>query len=247
MQSSTTFHPAISVAIVGALVTVAACGSSEPTAPVDFGDKIAFTAALVQSLDSTGQVIVQANPGNGTLKSLVDSTLLVFTVGIEAKRVDVATNLTSAPIYWVGIHRAISRASGSFSTWTLVGMDNPSHLGNLIEVSGFAQSSNATPPSSVSGTIGDGTGVVNGLMLQVANGGVVTQWNASGGTVSFSSDAPAGACPNFTPTPNMTCALETMHVHFNAQAASGSGGAGARQAAIGTDVAIPTMRLTYTP
>jgi hypothetical protein len=247
MQRSLSFRPRNLGAIVGAISALAACGSSDTTEPVNAPDKLSFTTAQVKSLDSTGQVIVQTNPNNGTLRSLVDSTLLVFTVGVEAKRVDVTTNLTAAPMYWVGIHRAISRATGSFSTWTLVGMDDPSHLGNLIEVSGFAQSSNATPPASISGTIGDGTGSVNGLLLQVANGGVVTQWNASSGTVSFSSDAPAAPCPNFTPTPNMTCALETMHVHFGAQAATGSGGASGKQAAISPDVAIPAMRLTYTP
>jgi len=250
MQRSLSFRPRNVAAIVGAIGAIsalAACGSSDTTAPVNAPDKLSFTTAQVKSLDSTGQVIVQTNPNNGTLRSLVDSTLLVFTVGVEAKRVDVTTNLTAAPMYWVGIHRGISRATGSFSTWTLVGMDDPSHLANLIEVSGFAQSSSATPPASVTGTIGDGTGSVNGLLLQVANGGVVTQWNASSGTVSFSSDAPSGACPNFTPTPNTTCALETMHVHFGAQAASGSGGASGRQAAISPDVAIPAMRLTYTP
>src|SRR5215208_1556856 len=111
--------------------TTLSCGDSESTGPTGVPDKLSFTAAQVQSLDSTGQVIVQANPGDGNLKSLVDSTLMVLTAGVEAKRVNIVTNLTSAPLYVVGVHRAIARAGGSFSTWTLVAIDDPSHLANL--------------------------------------------------------------------------------------------------------------------
>jgi hypothetical protein len=235
-------------ASVGALVAAAACGS-DGTSPTDNGnnnapDNIQFTSAQVKSLDSTGQVMVAANPGNPDLKSLLDSTFTVFTAGIQAKRVDISTNLTTAPLYLVGIHRAISHATNSFSTWTLVALDDPSHLGSLIEVSGFAQNSTSTPPVSVSGSIG--TGFVNAMFLQVGNAGAVTQWHAGSGTVAFTSDAPGAACPGFTPTPIVTCAMETMHVTFNVSATGGSGGAGARQASVSTTVDVPTMRLTYT-
>jgi hypothetical protein len=190
--------------------------------------------------------MTQANPGNPTLKSLVDSTLLVLTAGVEAKRLDVTTNLTTKPLYFVGVHRAVNRgAGGAFSTWTLVGMDDPSKLTSIVEVSGFAQTQNGAAPTSVSGTIGDGTGVVNGQLLEVATGGVVTQWSANTGTVSFSSSASGAACPNFPQTGNITCTLETMRVRFTMNA-PGSGGATARSASVSTDVDVPTMRLTYT-
>jgi hypothetical protein len=155
---------------------------------------------------------------------------------------DVTTNLTSAPLYFVGIHRVVTHASGgSFSTWNLTGIDDPSHLTSLIEVSGFAQSTTATAPTSVSGTIGDGTGIVNGLLLSVASGGSVTEWFGSSGSVSFSSTGSTTACPNFsTATPNLTCTLETMHVHFTVNASNG------HQASITSDVDVPAMRLTYT-
>ena len=152
----------------------------EPTYPPGAPEVLQLTTKHVGSLDSTGRVITQANPGNGSLKSLVDSTLLVLTAGVEAKRLDVATNLTTEPLYFVGVHRAVSRGNSAFSTWTLVGMDNPSKLTSIVEVSGFAQTANGTPPTSVSGTIGDGTGVVNGLLLAVANGGSVTEWRPTG-------------------------------------------------------------------
>ena len=234
----------LAIVICGASALIAC---SDTTTPI-VGDSITFTAAAVRSLDSTGAAIETANPTNGTLKSLVDSTLLVFTAGVAAQRLDVTTNLTAAPLFFVGIHRVVNQSAGSsFSTWTVVGMDDPSQLANLVEVSGFAQASGTTAPSSVSGTIGDGTGVVNALFLQVATGGSVTQWNAGSGTVSFSSDAAGAACPNFTPTAKVTCALETMHVQFAATASNGSSGAGARQASIATSMAVPAMRLTITP
>jgi hypothetical protein len=229
-----------------ALLLATACGTDN-TSPSLPADRLQLTAAQVKALDSSGQAIVQANPGNADLKSLVDSTLMVLTAGVEARRVGITTNLTTAPLYLVGVHRAVARSTGSWSTWTLVAIDDPAKLVNLIEVSGFSQSTGATAPPAVSGTIGDGTGIVNAMLLQVAAGGAVTQWRASTGTVSFSSDAPGAACPGFVPTPIVTCALETMHVRFAANAPSGTGGAGARNAALATESDVPAMRLTYTP
>ena len=114
-------------------------------------------------------------------------------------------------------------------------------------MSGFAQSSSGTPPASVSGTIGDGTGIVNAMLLQVGGSGAVTQWRANTGSASFTSGAPGTPCPGFTTTTTISCTLETMHVRFVANASAGSGGAGARSATVATDVDVPAMRLTYTP
>jgi len=223
-----------------------ACGDSGSTGPGTTADVLELTTRQIGALDSTGQVITQANPGNASLKSLVDSTLLVLTAGVQARRLDVTTNLTTKSLYFVGVHRAVSGASASFSTWTLVGMDDPEKLTSLVEVSGFAQSATATPPASLTGTIGDGTGLVNGLLLAVGNGGSVTEWRSTSGTASFSSSAPGAACPNFTATGNITCTLETMRVRFAVNAPNGTGGAGARSASVATEVDVPTMRLTYT-
>ena len=235
------------VAVVGALVSVVACGSDDPS-PTGTGNNnapetIQFTAGSVKSLDSTGQVMVAANPGNPDIRYLLDSTFTVFTAGVQAKRIDLSTNLTTAPLYFVGIHRTFSSPGNSSSTWTLIALDDPSHLGSLIEVSGFAQNASSTAPSTVSGSIG--TGFVNANLIQVATGGAVTMWHAGSGTVSFTSDAPGATCPGFTPQPRVTCAMETMHVTFNVSASSGTGGAGARQASVPTTVDVPAMRLTY--
>lgn len=218
--------------------------STDSTHTPPTGDSFVMTSHQASSLDSTGRAVVTSNPGNGSLKSLLDSTLLVFTAGITAKRVDVSTDLTTVPLYFVGIHRVVARATGSFSTWNVVGMDDPEALVNLIEVSGFAATATATAPTSVSGSIG--TGAVNALFLKVAAGGAVTQWSANSGTVSFSSDAATVACPVPNPSANMTCAIETMHVHFNVTAATDMNGGSGRHATVATDVDIPTMRLTYT-
>jgi hypothetical protein len=228
------------------VASLAACGDSGSTDPVSVPEVRQLTTKEVGSLDSTARVITAANPGNGTLKSLMDSTLLVLTAGVEAKRLDVTTNLTTKPLYFVGVHRAVTRGATSFSTWTLVGMDDPAKLTSIVEVSGFTQNATATPPTSVSGTIGDGSGLVNGLLLTVGDGGAVTQWNGSSGAVSFSSTPGTTACPTFPPSGNITCTLETMRVHFTVNAPNAAGGAGARSASISTDVDVPTMRLTYT-
>jgi hypothetical protein len=244
LRSSFAVRVLVTAATFAAL---AACGS-DSTSPSNGNnnspDNLQFTTAQVKSLDSTGQVIVAANPGNADLKSLLDSTFAVFTAGIQAKRIDVSTNVTSAPLYFVGIHRAFSHGGSSSSTWTLIALDDPSHLGSLIEVSGFAQNSTSAAPSSVAAPIGNG--IVNAMFLQVGAGGSVTQWHAGTGSVSFSSDAPGAACPGFTATAVVTCAIETMHVAFNASATGGSGGAGARQASVATTIDVPAMRLTYT-
>jgi hypothetical protein len=231
--------------LICAALAVAACGGDKVAGPVTVADQLVLTDPLVKSLDSTAQVIVQANSGDPELKSLVDSTLLTLSSGVTMQRLDVSTDLTSRPLYFVIVHRAVSHTGGSFSTWTLVGFDDPAHLGNLIEVSGFAQSSTTSAPSSVSGTIGDGTGIVNAMLIQVGNGGTVTKWNAGSGTASFSSDSPGATCPSFTAQPRVTCSLESSRVHFSANASSGS--AGSRRAAIASDVSVPGIRLTFTP
>jgi hypothetical protein len=174
----------------------------------------------------------------------VDSTLLVLTAGVEAKRLDVTTNLTTKPLYFVGVHRAVTRGTTSFSTWTLVGMDDPSKLTSLVEASGFAQNNTANPPTSVAGPIGNGN--TNGLLLSVGDAGAVTEWRPDNGSVSFSSTPGTSACPNFPATGNITCTLETMHVRFSMTAPNGTNGAGARSAAIAAEVDVPAMRLTYT-
>jgi len=226
----------------------AACSDSKGTGPGNTPETIVLTTGQVASLKSAGQTIANSNPSDPDLKALLDSTLGVLTAGVEARRLDVTTDLTTAPLYFVGLHRTASYPNTAWSTWTLVGFDDPSHLTALVEVSGFAQVANATPPSTVTGTIGDGTGIVNALMIQVGSGGTVTKWNAGTGTASFRSDAAGAACPNFTP-PNshISCAVETEHLQFTANAASGSGGAGARQTSLSTESSVSAMRLIYTP
>jgi hypothetical protein len=227
------------VLVIGAVAGVAC--NSESTSPPIGDDNLVLTPARLTSLDSTARIIKQTNATNPELQSLVDSTLLVFTAGVTAKRIDLSTNLTSAPLYFVGIHRAVTSASGSYSTWNITGMDDPANLTSIVEVSGFAPSSGTTPPADLSGTIGGG-GFVNAQLLHVAAGGVVTQYHAGTGTVSFSSGASGDACPGFTPTATITCTLETMHVHFNV---SYSNGISSVTAIVPSDVDIPTMRLNY--
>jgi hypothetical protein len=228
------------------LLATAACGGTDTAGPNQPPDQLVLSAGQVRSLDSTGTVIEQANPNDGTLKSLVDSTLLVLTSGVVAKRIDVSTDLTADPLYFVVVHRVyVHAAGGSFSTWNVIGMNDPSHLTSLVEASGFAQSGGATAPDSVSGAIGDGTGIVNGLLLSVGSGGAVIEWFGSSGTASFVSGAGSAPCANFPAVPNVTCTLETVRLHFSTNASGGSGGTAAKHASVASDVEVPGLRLTY--
>ena len=233
--------------IASALICIAAiaCGGSDSTGPQNGPDKIVLTGGQVHALDSAGQAIVAANPGNATLKAIVDSTLQALTVGAELRRLDVTTNITTKPLYFIGIRRTASISNHSYSTWNVVGFDDPNHLTVLVEVSGFAENGTPTPPTTVTGTIGDGTGIVNAHFIEVGSGGSVTMWDAGTGTASFRSDAATGACPNFTPpNPGLTCQLETTNLLF---AATASSGAGSRQASLATEAAVSAMKMTYSP
>ena len=218
-----------------ALVAVSAC-SDKATAPLPPSDQIEFTDAQINSLDSTGRALERNNSSDPTVKALVDSTLLVLTSGIVAKRLDVTTDLTSAPLYFVGVHRVYTGAA-SFSTWTVIGMDDPSHLTSIVEVGAFSPSNTEL----ISGPLSD---VLNGLLLSVGAGGAVTEWFASSGSGSISSSATGTSCPNFLATPHVTCTLETMHVSFSIAGSSASSGSGGRQASV-SPVDVPAMRLTY--
>ena len=235
------------IAATLALVGAACTDSTEPGSTV-VPDAISLTASQLRSLDSTAQVIAAANPADADLRALADSTLTALSSGVQARRLPVTTNLTTAPLYFVGIHRVFDRAGASSATWTLVGFDDPAHLTRLFEVGGFAQNGSATAPSSVSGTIGVAGNIGNGIMLQVGNGGTVTEWRANGGTASFASDAAGAACPNFTNTARVTCTLETMHVSFNVTGATTAGTSGAPlTAALPATADVQAMRLTYAP
>ncbi|HEY2855087.1 MAG TPA: hypothetical protein VGJ18_19680 [Gemmatimonadaceae bacterium] len=219
-------------------LAIGACHKSDLTAPSTPSDQIVFTPAQINSLDSTGHVLEQSNSSDPNVRAFVDSTLLVLTSGVVAKRLNVTTDLTSAPLYFVGVHRVFTGAA-SFSTWTVVGMDDPSHLASIVELGGYAPSNT----DGVSGAVGGG--VLDGLLLSVGTGGSVTEWFVSSGSGSIFSSAAGSACANFPPTPNVTCSLETMHVSFSIAGSTSSPTNGTRQAAVSA-VDIPAMRLTYT-
>jgi len=231
---------------IATLTLVAAC-SSDVTGPTGPPGVVQLTAAQVNSLDSAVNVAADNNPGNQDVRTLADSALDVLAAGVQAKQIDINTDVTTAPLMFVGIHRAYTVAgSTSFSTWTVVGFNDPAHVSTLIDLGGYA-AGGTTPPNSASGGIG-GSGVGNARFFQLGSGGAVTDWIVSSGNESFVSDSitPGGPCPGFKPIPHVTCSTETMHVHFDVQAAgSTDGSAGARHASALTDVDVPTMRLDY--
>jgi hypothetical protein len=242
----TSMRPHILLAFVAGMALVAACGD-EPTTPALTGEIITLSPSQVTSLATRSDAVADANPSNGSFRSFVDSTLLALQAGVQMKRLDVTTNLTTAPLYFVGIHRVVNQANGgAFSTWTLVGFEDPANFANIVQLSGFAASATGTAPVSLSGIIGDGTGKVNGQLLQVT-GNTIATFNYSTGSASFVSSEPSGPCPNGSPQPKTVCTLEMMTVKFSVSATQSVTGSLMRNASVATEVAVPTMRLTYTP
>jgi hypothetical protein len=226
-----------------------ACGndaqsSTEPPS----GDQFTLSSAQFNAMVDRGEALADDNPGNASLRSFVDSTLQALQAGVEMKRLDVVTNLTDKPLYFIGIHRVSNQANGSsFSTWTLIGFEDPANFTSVVQTSGFAQSSTGTAPSSVSGPIGDGSGIINGQLLLIGANGTVSTFNYSSGSASFRSDAQGAQCPKINPSPATVCTIETMHVTFTVSATQSPTGSLMKQASVTTEVSVPAMRLTYTP
>jgi hypothetical protein len=228
----------LSVGFAATLLILACDG--DPTTPTPAPAQLTLSADQVSAMNARAGQVMSTNPSNTSFTAFVDSTLLVLQAGVTMRRLDVTTNLTSAPMYFIGLHRVVTQANGSsFSTWTLVGLEDPATFANVIQVSGFAQSSFAA-----SGAIG--SGYANGQLLQVQSDGMVAVWNYSTGHANFVSDLPTAACPNGSPQPKLTCNLETMHVAFTVQSAQSAGSSVTRSASV-TDVTVPALRLTYTP
>jgi len=237
------------LALGAAIVVALGCGTDTPAGPEPpTGAEFTLTQAQLSALATRVDQLIDANPANGSLRSLVDSTLLALQAGVVMKRLDVETDLTTAPLYFIGIHRVVHQpGGGSFSTWTLVGFEDPANFANIVQTSGFAPSATSTAPSAVSGTIGDGSGIVNGQLLQVGANNSVATFNFSAGSASFSSDAPTSPCPNGNPEPRTVCTLESMRVTFSVTATESMTSSLARHAWMTNEATVPTIRLTYTP
>jgi hypothetical protein len=226
---------------LGAAVSagLAACGDNAMIA-ASANDTVVLTAAQVSALQNAAVSLRGSNPLNADVRSLVDSTLLVLTAGVQARRVNLTTTLSPAPQYFVGIHRVFPHTGGSSSTWNVVGMDDFAALHSIVEISGFAQNSTGTAPETTTGTIG--TGFANVVMMEINSSGGVATWHASSGAASFASTPLGTPCPGFTATARVSCTLETMRVTFTGTGSN----AGVTRAASLTSVDVPAMRLTYT-
>jgi hypothetical protein len=222
--------------------------NDDPLSPPPTGEQFTLSQAQFDAMVGRGDAVADANPGNTSLRSFVDSTLQALQAGVQMQHLDVTTNLTDQPLYFIGIHRVVNQSNGtSFSTWTLIGFEDPANFKSVVQTSGFAQSSSGAAPSSVSGTIGDGTGTINGQLLLINANGTVATFNYSSGSASFRSDAPSASCPKTNPAPATVCTLETMHVKFTVSATQAATGSLERHASIAGEMAVPAMRLTYTP
>jgi hypothetical protein len=224
-----------------ALLSLCGCGDSGTQPPVST-DLLVLSAHQLSALDSTGQVIQESNPSNTTVRTLNDSVLTALAAGVALKHVDLVTDVTTAPLYFIGIHRVINHAGGgSSATWTVIGLDAPEDLTAMIEAGGYAEGGATAAPSTMSGQIGDT--FVNARFWRVAAGGALTEWIGGPGSISFASSAATGNCPTASTVAHIVCETETMTVSMNV---TGSSGTSTRQASM-SSIQIPAIRLTYTP
>jgi len=195
-----------SLACVMTAALVAGCDSMTGTSPL--GPSIHLSASQAAVLVTR---VAQIAPVHPELSWLGDSVSLVLTSGAEADRIDIATDLASGPFYAVGLQRAISTPTNSFSTFTLIAFDDPNNPTNFIIVDGYAPGTGLTPPTSVSGSFG--TQTVSGHLFHVA-GSTVSEWRAETGSASFSTGSSGGACLAFHATTGVTCAGSALQGTF---------------------------------
>lgn len=228
--------------LLGVAAILASC-SSDSTAPRG-GNKILLTAAQADLLASRiGQVV----PAAPELAWLTDSINVVLGAGAEATAVSVATTLTSAPFYAVGLERRLVGSGNSFTTLTFIAFDNPDNPTNFIFVNGYAPSTTTVPPESVSG---DFTAAVNQELSGYAfhlSGSQVTTWHSFAGSATLASAGTNGACAHFQ-GPGVQCNDASLRASFTMDAGADTAGTViTRRTATMSASTVAGVRLTFNP
>lgn len=230
------------VFVLGLVAVLASC-SSDSTSPGG-GNKIVLTAVQADRLASRiGQVVVAAPE----LGWLTDSVNVVLGAGAEASAVSVATTLTSAQFYAVGLERRFVGSGNSFTTLTFIAFDNPDNPTNFIFVNGYAPSATTVPPESVSG---DFTAAVNQELSGYAfhlSGNQVTTWHSSAGSATLASAGTNGACAHFQAA-GVQCTDASLSASFTMDAGADTAGAViTRRTATMSAATVAGVRLTFSP
>ena len=236
------------VLALAGVAAVMGCESDKLVVPVTTGEVITLTQAQAATLVSRMTSFSSASGGDATLAALGDTARFVLTAGAEARQIEVTTDLGAGPYWAVSIHRTrvgTGTSPMSWSTFNVIGFNEPNDPTRFIVLGGFNQVAGTTPPSSVSGSIGSTANSSLTAHLFSVSGSQVSTWHASGGTSSLSATSGPESCPGFTAT-GMTCVKSTMTVNFNITGTvAGNGTTGTRTMSTASAQTVPGIRLAF--
>ena len=227
------------LAILGSAFLLTSCDETTPPGGPT-GDLIVLTASQATALVDRFEQLSSSDP---ILGSLADTIRFVITAGAEVQRIDATTNFGADSYYVVSLHRTFSGTSQSWSTFHVIGFNDPSNPTEFLILGGWSQTSGSTPPTSVSGSIGaSGNTSLTGHFFS-ASGTNVNMWHADAGTVSLNASATAESCPGFS-APGMTCVKSDMSVTFAITGTVPENGATGERTGSGTASSVPGVRLS---
>jgi hypothetical protein len=201
------------IASLAAAVLTVACGDS--TAPSPTGS-IKLSADQVAAVNSRITQIAASHP---ELAWLVDSVNVVLKTGVEVDSLALVTDVGTGPFYGVGIQRTFAGQTAAWTTFDLIMFNNPSNPTDFVIVDAFEQGG-ATPPTTATGSFASTTRHAH--LIRVS-GTTLSSWTATAGTVAFTSDQPAGACPAFA-SASMTCLTAGLQTSFAISAMAADNG-----------------------
>ena len=232
------------LACVLAATLLAGC-TKDPSSPRPTPGTIELTGAQAATVTSRIELAVTSN---ADLAWLADSVQLVITSGATAKRIAVTTDFDVDEYFAVSLQRKRSAGANSFSTFHLIGFDDPTNPTHFVVISGYASDADASPPLLASGTFdAPGTSVsVNGYLIGLENS-MVRTWRATAGSASLATGGgSAGACVGFPATDGVTCAEGEIQVSFSiTETHEENADFGEARTASLVSVAVPGIVLTF--
>lgn len=233
------------VLALAGVVVLLGCESDEIVTPVTTGEVITLTQAQAATLVSR---MTSFSSTNANLAALGDSARFVLTAGAEARQINVTTDLGGGPYWAVSLHRSRTGTGASPQSWStfhVIAFNEPNDPTRFIVLGGFNQVSGATPPTSVSGSIGGAANSSLTAHLFSVSGSQVSAWHASAGTSSLAATPSVETCPGFSAS-GMTCVKSAMTANFNiTTTVPGNGAAGARTMSTASAQTAPGIRLAF--
>src|SRR5687767_2600305 len=123
------------IAALGSALILTAC-ESDTTLPNPTGDLITLNAQQAALIVDR---VVQFSSSDPTLGALADTIQFVVKSGAEVQRIDVTTSFGVTSYWTVSLHRAHVGASQSWSTFHVIGFNDPSAPTEFLILGGFSQ------------------------------------------------------------------------------------------------------------